>query len=232
MREWMIKLLANSLDLELLSPDSRNEIILTPKLPVNESKEDIEQKEITQKKLKITEKLLPVYPYCRNGRALRFVRGIVVHWVENPDISANGVYKWFSRNQEHLPEKKRRYASTHYVIGKRGEVIQMLPEGERAHHVGARKYMKGIQAKLGNYPNAYTLGIECCHEDWTGKMTDATYESLVTLCKDLLHKYELDAKDLYLHYHVTGKKCHRWFINNPEEWKELKSRISKRLYGL
>lgn len=168
-------------------------------------------------------------PYSRPGKKLKEVRGVVVHWVANPGASAKQIKMYFeSLKDQGRAATRTRYASTQYVIGLDGEVIEMMPPEEMAYHVGAKTYRPNAIRWLGLYPNATTLGIECCHTDWSGIMTKKTYESLVGFCRELLCKYALDWKDVWLHYEVTGKECHLWFVRNPSEWKKFKERLREK----
>jgi len=53
-------------------------------------------------------------------------------------------------------------------------------------------------------------------------MSDETYKSLVELTRNLLKTYNLTTEDVYLHYDITKKICHKWFVDNPKEWEEFK----------
>jgi len=168
--------------------------------------------------MNIDEKYLTPNPYSRPQKKIKDIKGIVVHWVANPNSQAINNRNYF----ESLKDKKI-FASAHYIIGLKGEIIQCLPLNEIGYHVGAKSYRTN---KLGEYPNAYTIGIECCHLDWNGKMTDETYKSLIELVKMLCDKYKLNPTiDLYRHYDVTGKLCHRYFVDNAGAWDKLKDSI-------
>jgi len=168
----------------------------------------------------IKKDLLDINKYSRPGKSLGDVRGIVVHWVAGPMMTAAGVRRYFNS----LSEEKR-FAGTQYVIGLEGEIIRMIPENEMAYHVGAKSYKEDALARLGSYPNAHTIGIETCHPDWYGKLNRQTVESLVELCADLLMRYSLTADDLWRHYDVTGKACPKYYVDNPHEWTQLKQNV-------
>lgn len=175
---------------------------------------------------KIIEKLLTPNKYSRPQNRLIGVRGVVVHWVANPNSSAEANRNFF----ENRKFGKTGYGSAHYIIGLNGDVIRCIPENEMAYHVGSETYTKEALSKLSTYPNNCTIGIECCHVDWNGKMTDATYNTLVELATDLLKKYKLTADDLWLHKEVVGwKDCHKWFVDHPDEWKKFKELVREKL---
>lgn len=56
------------------------------------------------------------------------------------------------------------YASSHFLVGLDGEVLQNVPLNEVAY--------------CSNQRNDDTISIECCHPDDSGEFTSATYESL------------------------------------------------------
>ena len=127
--------------------------------------------------MNIIKDYLTVNRYSRPGKKLKSVKGIVIHWVQNPMTSAKFTRNWF----EILKGGKYSFGSTQYVVGLKGEIIQMMPEDEMSYNCGARKYREGIKEKLGKYPNGTTIGIECCHTNWDGEMTTETYKSLTIL---------------------------------------------------
>lgn len=175
---------------------------------------------------KITEKLLTPNKYSRPQDKLKDVRGVVIHWCANPQASAEANRNFF----ENRKYGKTGYGSAHYIIDLDGDVIRCIPENEMAYHVGSETYTKEALNRLSTYPNNCTIGIECCHVDWNGKMTDATYNTLVELATDLLKKYKLTANDLWLHKEVVGwKDCHKWFVDNPNEWKRFKQLVAGKL---
>ncbi|AOC90626.1 N-acetylmuramoyl-L-alanine amidase [Bacillus amyloliquefaciens] len=57
-----------------------------------------------------------------------------------------------------------------------------------------------------------------CHNDMTGKLTDATYKTTLELACSLLKKYGLTHENLWTRHQVLGwKDCHRYYTNNPSE---------------
>ncbi|MNR15482.1 N-acetylmuramoyl-L-alanine amidase [compost metagenome] len=84
------------------------------------------------------------------------------------------------------------------------------------------------------YPNNCTIGIECTHIDSKGKMTDATYDTLVEFSANLCKTYKLNPlTDLWLHKEVVGwKDCHLWFVNNPKEWASFKQKVKNKVDGV
>ena len=122
--------------------------------------------------------LLDYNEYSRPGTALEQVNGIVVHYTANPGTTAEQNRSYF----ENLAETGETYASSHFVIGLSGEIVQCIPCNEIAY--------------ASNERNADTISIECCIPDDTGRFADATYDSLVKLVTWLMGRYGLTEDDV------------------------------------
>lgn len=85
----------------------------------------------------------------------------------------------------------------------------------------------GEVAYASNTRNHDTISVECCHPDETGKFTDATYESLVKLCRWLLDVYDLEVDAVIRHYDITGKICPKYFVEHEDEWREFLAELIK-----
>ena len=156
----------------------------------------------------ITEMLLTPSPYNRQQAKIN-VSKIAVHYVGNPGSSALANRNYF----ESLSKSKATKASSHYIIGLEGEIIRCIPENE--------------QSICTNSANPYSISIECCHLDSTGKFREATYNALVELCADICRRYKLNPlTGIIRHFDVTGKICPKWFVNNPKEWEIFKGKVS------
>ena len=172
----------------------------------------------TTDKLPIIRSYLTPNRWSRPGKKRIGVRGIEIHWVANPGTSAKANRNYF----ESRKGGKRGFGSTHFIVDLDGDILQMIPEKEIAYSSGGKKYKEKAKLALGKKPYMNTISIECCHVDWDGKMTSSTITSLTSLCRLLCRRYNLTGWDLYLHYDITGKICHKWFVENPEHWKEFK----------
>ena len=144
-----------------------------------------------------------INPYSRPSDALEQVNGVVVHYVANPGTSAEQNRDYF----DGLADSGERSASSHFIIGIDGTVIQCIPLNEISY--------------ASNERNSDTISIECCHADETGKFSDATYESLVRLVKWLEETFDLEPEDVIRHYDVTGKNCPKYYVENPEAWEQF-----------
>lgn len=172
-------------------------------------------------------------PYSRPRRPLRSVKGLVIHWTENPGASA-----LFNRNFYELRQHgKHGYGSAHYIIGLGGEIVQDIPLTEMAYHVGAHTYTPYAREKFGSYPNNCTIGIELCHLDWEGRQAPATLISALDLCAGLCEHYDLEPlDDITTHYAITLKvtprgPCPKWFTEHPEEFEAFKQDVDRLLIG-
>lgn len=151
--------------------------------------------------------LLTVNEYSRPGSALERVNGVVVHYTANPGTTARQNRDYFER----LGQSGATYASSHFVIGIEGELIQCIPCQEIAY--------------ASNDRNQDTIAIECCIPDETGKFSDATYGVLIHLLAWLMGRYDLEIDDIIRHYDITQKACPKYYVEYPSEWEELKKDV-------
>ena len=151
--------------------------------------------------------LIDIDGHSRQGIALEGVRDIVIHYVGNPGTSAQANRNWFNNPQSTV--------SSHFVVGLEGEIIQCVPLHERS--------------SASNHRNPDTISIEVCHPDDTGRFSDATYESLVTLTAWLADSCGLTEENIIRHYDVTGKECPRHFVRDPEAWLQFKADVKEKL---
>lgn len=155
--------------------------------------------------------LLDVNEYSRPGVKSDKITGIVIHYTANPGASAQNNRDYF----EGLKDTHTTQASSHFIVGLEGEIIQCVPTWEIAY--------------ASNNRNSDTVSIECCHPDDTGEFTTETYNSTVQLTAWLCMKFGLDEKDVIRHYDVTGKNCPKYYVENEEEWKLFKENVKKAL---
>lgn len=151
--------------------------------------------------------LLPINKYSRPGTELKKVKGIVVHYTANPGSTARQNRDYFAG----LAETHETSASSHFVVGLSGEIVQCIPCNEISY--------------ASNNRNKDTISIECCIEDDTGKFNDDTYQSLVKLVTWLMGRYDLSVDDVIRHYDVTGKNCPKYFVENPAEWERFRTNL-------
>lgn len=163
--------------------------------------------------MKITEMFLTPNKYSRPQIPLTDVKKIAVHYVGNPMSTAKNNRDYF----ENLKNTHARYVSAHFIIGLLGEVIQCIPLNEWSY--------------CTNQANGYSISIECCHPDKTGKFNRETEESLIALCAYLCGKFGLSENDIIRHYDVTGKACPLWYVSHPEDFEAMKKAVGMMLSG-
>lgn len=152
--------------------------------------------------------LLTVNDYSRPGIAMEQINGIVIHYTANPGTTAQQNRDYF----EGLKDSHVTKASSHFIIGIEGEVIQCIPSSEISYASNDRNYD--------------TLSIECCIGDDTGKFSDATYDSLVHLTSWLCGKFSIKVDNVIRHYDVTGKECPKYYVKHEDAWLKFKEDIA------
>lgn len=169
-------------------------------------KETLSTKLLNGKEIKVD--YLTPNPYSRPQTALKKVKGIVIHYTANPGTTADNNRSYF----EGLKTTGSTKASSHYIIGLEGEIVQCVPLNEISY--------------ASNQRNEDTIAIENCHPDQTGKFNDQTYESLVALTAALCVEFGLDTDDVIRHYDVTEKYCPLYYVENEPAWNQLKEDIA------
>lgn len=175
----------------------------------HKEEETVEEQEITVEKYidqqpELDVELLTINEYSRPAMALEQVNGIVIHYTANPGTTAIQNRSYF----ENLAETHETKASSHFVIGLEGEIVQCIPCNEIAY--------------ASNDRNFDTISIECCIEDETGKFNGNTYNSLIKLTTWLMGRYDLSSEDVIRHYDVTGKNCPKYYVEHEEAWDTFK----------
>ena len=132
---------------------------------------------------------------------------IVIHYVANPGSTARNNRDYFDSLADQDPQKSGSSASSHFVVGLEGEVIQCIPVNEIAY----------ANAPLNNT----TVAIEVCHPDDSGKFNDATYESLVDLTAFLCRQLKLTPGDVIRHYDVNEKLCPKYYVEHKDAWEQF-----------
>ena len=172
---------------------------------------ELSDDEITAEKPDITVDLLDLNEYSRPGLEAEQLTGIVIHYTANPGSTAKQNRDYFNGLKDtHITK-----ASSHFIVGLEGEIVQCVPTWEIAYASNGR--------------NKDTVSIECCHPNESGEFTRETYQSMVQLTAWLCEKFGLDENDVIRHYDVTGKICPKYFVENEEAWEEFKLNVKKAL---
>ena len=165
--------------------------------------------EIEQPEMQV--KLLTINPYSRPGMQSEKIRNIVIHYTANPGTSALQNRNYF----EGLKDSKKTKASSHFIVGIEGEIVQCVPTWEIAY--------------ASNERNIDSVSIETCHKGEDGAYTKATYDSMVHLTAWLCEKFQLTEKDLIRHYDVTGKECPKYFVDHEDAWETFRADVKRML---
>ena len=136
---------------------------------------------------------------ARTGTYLNDIENIVIHYVGNPNTTAQNNRNYFDKNSTAV--------SSHFIVGLEGEIIQCVPIFERS--------------AASNNRNGDTISIEVCHPDSSGKFSKTTYQSVVKLTAWLCKEFDLTEKDVIRHYDITGKACPKYYVENEGEWKSF-----------
>lgn len=167
----------------------------------------LSEEEISALQPELDVELLTVNEFSRPGTPLSQVNGIVIHYTANPGATARQNRDYF----EGLKDSQITKASSHFIVGLDGEIVQCIPSWEVAY--------------ASNKRNGDTIAIECCHPDETGRFNKETYQSMVNLTAWLCVKFGLDSEDVIRHYDVTGKICPKYFVEDEEAWGEFKEYV-------
>lgn len=169
----------------------------------------VEQEDANMKVAKpnIDVQLLTVNAYSRPGTQSDKIENIVIHYTANPGTTAEQNRNYF----EGLKDSKKTRASSHFIVGLEGEIVQCVPTWEIAY--------------ASNERNADTVSIETCHKTANGTYTNATYDSMVQLTAWLCEKFGLTEEDIIRHYDITGKICPKYFVEDEDAWKQFKADV-------
>ena len=156
---------------------------------------------------------IPVNDWSRPGTPLEDINAAVQSYVGTHGTTVRA-------NRNYFPSlaygKEGTYASSHFVVGLEGEVVQCVPLTEVAY--------------ASNTRNGDTVSIEVCHPDETGEFSPVTYGRCVELAAWLCREFKLDPEtDVIRHYDVTGKECPLYYVEHPEAWERLKADVAAEL---
>lgn len=163
--------------------------------------------EVDENRPELDVELLTVNPYSRPGTALEKVNGIVIHYTANPGAIAIANRNYF----ENLKDTHTTKASSHFVVGLEGEIVQCIPTAEIAY--------------ASNDCNSDTISIECCYKNEDGSFEQATYDSVIRLTAWLCEKFGLTSEDVIRHYDVTGKLCPLYYVEHEDAWTQFKKDV-------
>ncbi len=155
----------------------------------------------------IQEQYLTVNPFSRPCIAMNSIQHIAIHYVGNAGTTARQNRSYF----EGLKDTQITQASSHFIVGLEGEIIQCIPLNEMSYCTNER--------------NVDTISIEVCHPDEGGQFNETTYQSVVRLTAWLCQKFSLPVDNVIRHHDVTGKVCPKYYVEHPQAWEALKADI-------
>lgn len=135
------------------------------------------------------------------SRGTQKPEAIVIHIMEG---TLKGTDSWFKKSTSQV--------SSHFGIGKDGEIHQYVDTDKAAWHCGIVNNPTWVGMKKDNggrfiNPNLHTIGIE--HEGysntvWSLKMKQASAELILKLCQE--HEIPMDRQHIIGHYEINAKK--------------------------
>lgn len=155
----------------------------------------------------VDEQIIAIHSTARTGRKLTDIKNIVIHYVGNPNSTAQNNRDYFNKMSTSV--------SSHFIVGLEGEIIQCVPLYEKS--------------AASNNRNKDTISIEVCHPDDSGKFNDVTYDSLIKLTSWLCNEFSLDETEVIRHYDITEKICPKYYVENEDAWKQMRKDIGEAL---
>lgn len=156
-------------------------------------------------------------------RLKKNIIGVALHWTEGSNDTAKNECDYFATGND-------RYAGAHIFIDRLGNVALSIPLKYTAYSVMSRGYTSG--AYDGILDNSNTVSIELCgckdiidYEKALPMNTEqetALYDVLMWIKKQCPN-----VKHFVRHYDIKRKPCPKYYVDNPEEWKQLKKFVEK-----
>ena len=145
------------------------------------------------------------------------IEWIVMHYTANDGDSGMSNARYFQKALNPV-------ASAHYFVDDR-EIVQSVPDEYVAYHCGAYKYRHPF---CRNYNS---IGIEMCDSkrDGTVKATEQTIRNAAELAAALCERYGLPVSHIIRHYDVTGKRCPKYWVDDPEGIKKFREMVKERI---
>lgn len=190
----------------LIAPDKFDEGFIPSPFGKNVSKKVEKAKELEIPDW-IDKQIISVHTTARTGRNLTDIKNVVIHYVGNPNTTAQNNRNYFNNPKTTV--------SSHFVVGLDGEIIQCVPIYE--------------MSAASNDRNKDTISIEVCHPDESGKYNEKTYSSVINLTAWICNNFSLDENDIIRHYDITGKICPKYYVENEDAWEQLKQDVKEKL---
>lgn len=163
--------------------------------------------------------------FSQETRHTNKIKYIVIHYTGNVNDTA--------RNNALYFHDAKIETSAHYFVDDHS-IYQSVPDNHAAFAVGlgARKepYFKW-PTMWKKITNSNSISIEICGSKNSREGSYQAKELAAKLVADLIEKYNLSINAVYMHYHVTGKECPAWAVQDPEKWFSFLSMVNHELIG-
>lgn len=120
--------------------------------------------------------------------------GIIIHHTDignRKEITDDLWSRLFQGVKNWLTTKDQNYVSAHYLIGRFGEVAELVnPETHEAYHAGKSSYWHPYHRRVVPDWNRYAIGIELLGDGNLHKYSEKQYEALIKLCRELMVKFQ------------------------------------------
>lgn len=135
---------------------------------------------------------------------------IVIHYMGDPDTSAETLAKCFYNNNAND-------VSSNYIVDPQC-IIEILPPTQMSYCVSGH--------------NDHTINIECAHTV-TGQFDLRTIIHLRQIVRKLMRDFNIPPSRVVRHYDLTKKPCPIYYVEYPREWYWLHKLITaKSLKGV
>lgn len=135
-------------------------------------------------------------------------------------------WKKFYRNMIHwLTVKDAAYLSAHFVVGREGEMAQLVnPDFYEAFHAGRSTWTDPVTKVRYGDLNGWAVGIELIGDGNIDAYTEAQYVALIKLVVALQKKYSIPKYALTSHSEINPNKVDpgKFF-----EWKDFRHAIEE-----
>ena len=154
-------------------------------------------------------------------RSAEQIRYLVLHYTGNIGDTAANNAAYFQNNIVK--------ASAHYFVDDT-TVYRSVADLNVAWAVGGNRYSDigktGGGTMYGVITNQNSLSVELCGTQGNGsrRASEATLENAVTLCRELMDRYQIPLSRVYRHFDETGKHCPAYWMEESA-WQAFKARL-------
>lgn len=156
---------------------------------------------------------------------------IVIHHIGSKNgkiYSIGGTIRWFTDIEVHRnPDtgKIENKVSAHFAIPRepyeKADVIRFVDDKDIAYHAGRSKWT--VNGKERTNINKYSIGIELQGDGNFVEYTDFQYDTLISLLKEIVERYDIPAENIVGHEHISpGRKVDP---GKMFDWKRVKSAV-------